>query len=195
MPRPPRIQVPGGIHHITARGVRRLPIYASDADYRLFLDLLGLAAERFGWRILAYCLMPNHYHLVIYTPLPNLSEGMHRLNSRYAHAFNDRSGYTGHVFEARFAAVLVERDGHLLELIRYVHRNPVRARLCREPGEWKWSSYRALAGRAPAPAWLAIDEVLELFGRPRPSARRRLRDFVADVLTPPLPPRPRPRPP
>ena len=195
MPRPPRVQCPGGIHHVTARGVRRLPIYTSDADYRLFLDILGLVAERFGWRILAYCLMPNHYHLVIQTPLPNLSEGMHRLNSRYAHAFNDRHGYAGHVFEARFGAVFVERTEHLLELVRYVHRNPVRARLCREPGEWAWSSYRALAGKAPAPPWLAVDEVLELFEATRPRARRRLRDFVADALEARPPLRPDPRPP
>jgi REP element-mobilizing transposase RayT len=180
---------------VTARGVRRLPIYTCAEDYRLFLDVLGLVAETLGWRILAYCLMPNHYHLVIETPQPNLSEGMHRVNSRYARAFNDRYGHTGHVFEARFGAVLVERDAHLLELIRYVHRNPVRARLCREPGEWEWSSYRALAGRAPAPPWLAVDEVLELFGDTRPRARRRLRDFVADALTPPAPLRPLPRPP
>lgn len=180
---------------MTARGVRRLPLYTCPNDYRLFLDVLGLVAERFGWRILAYCLMPNHYHLVIETPKANLSAGMHVLNSRYAHAFNDRYGHTGHVFEARFGAVLVERDGHLLELIRYVHRNPVRALLCREPGEWEWSSYRALAGRARAPAWLAVDEVLELFGRSRPRARRRLRDFVAGALMAAAPLRPKPRPP
>ena len=152
---------------MTARGVRRLPLYTCPDDYRLFLDVLGLVAGRFGWRILAYCLMPNHYHLVVETPEPNLSAGMHVLNSRYAHAFNDRYRHTGHVFEARFGALL-ERDAHLLELVRYVHRNPVRALLCREPGEWEWSSYRALAGRAPAPAWLAVDEVLELFGTSRP---------------------------
>ncbi len=195
MPRAPRVQVPGGIHHVTARGVRRLPLYTCPDDYRLFLDVLGLVAGRFGWRILAYCLMPNHYHLVVETPEPNLSAGMHVLNSRYAHAFNDRYGHTGHVFEARFGAVLVERDGHLLELLRYVHRNPVRALLCREPGEWEWSSYRALAGRARGPAWLAVDEVLELFGTSRPRARRRLREFAADALTPPAQLRPRPRPP
>jgi REP element-mobilizing transposase RayT len=180
---------------VTARSVRRLSLYTCPDDYRLFLDVLGLVAERFGWRVLAYCLMPNHYHLVIETPKPNLSAGMHVLNSRYAHAFNDRYGHTGHVFEARFGAVLVERDAHLLELIRYVHRNPVRARLCREPGEWEWSSYRALAGRAPAPPWLGVDAVLQLFGATRPRARRRLRDFVADALTPPAPLRPKPRPP
>ncbi len=180
---------------MTARGVRRLPIYTCDADFRLFLDILGLVAQRFGWRIFAYCLMPNHYHLVIQTPLPNLSQGMHLLNSRYAHAFNDRHGHVGHLFEARFGAVLVERNEHLLELIRYVHRNPVRARLCREPGEWTWSSYRALAGKAPAPAWLAVDEVLELFGTAQRRARRRLRDFVADAVEPRPPLRPDPRPP
>ena len=195
VPRPPRVPVPGGIHHVTARGVRRLPIYTSDVDYGLFLDILGLVAARFGWQILAFCLMPNHYHLVILTPQPNLSEGMHALNGRYARAFNELHGYTGHVFEARFGAVLVERDGHLLELIRYVHRNPVRAALCREPGEWRWSSYRALAGREPAPPWLAVAEVLALFGTARPRAERRLRDFVADALVPRPPLRPKPRPP
>ena len=195
MPRAPRVEVPGGIHHVTARGVRRLPIYTSETDYRLFLDILGLVAEKFGWRVLAFCLMPNHYHLVIETPLANLSAGMHALNGRYARAFNDRHGHTGHLFEARFGAVLVRRDEHLLELVRYVHRNPVRARLCREPGEWGWSSYRALAGKAPAPSWLAVDEVLELFSRGRPHARRRLRDFVADALLPPATLEPRPRPP
>jgi REP element-mobilizing transposase RayT len=173
--------VPGGIHHVTARGVRRLPIYTCDADYRLFLDILGLVAAKLGWKVLAYCLIPNHYHLVIQTPEPNLSEGMHRLNGRYARAFNERYGHTGHVFEARFGAEPAVRDAHLLELVRYVHRNPVRARLCLDPGEWTWSSYRALAGTAPTPPWLAVPDVLALFGRARPRARERLRAFVADA--------------
>jgi REP element-mobilizing transposase RayT len=189
MARALRIEVPGGIHHVTSRGVRRLPICFSDDDYALFVSLLGLVAERLGWRVYGYCLMPNHFHLVVETPRGNLTQGMHMLKGRYARAFNDAYGLTGHVFEARFAAVLVARDAHLTELVRYVHLNPVRAGLCMRPGDWRWSSYRVLAGHVPAPRWLVADETLELFGRSSTVARRRLARFLADGLRAPTPQR------
>ena len=134
MARAPRVQVAGGLYHVGSRGVRRTRIYRSNGDYVLFELLLQRAVERFGWRCHTYCLMPNHYHLLIETPAPNLSAGMQRLNSTYAQWFNDLHGFSGHVFERRFFSRLVESSYDLLELVRYIVLNPVRAGICDEAG-------------------------------------------------------------
>src|SRR5688572_26326927 len=120
MARPPRLQVPGGVYHITTRGVRRQAIFGDDSDRELFLRILGDVVDLRGWRCHAYCLMPNHYHLVISTPEPDLSAGMHHLNLRYARRFNARYGHEGHLFDRRFHSILIRSDWHLLEVIRYV---------------------------------------------------------------------------
>lgn len=124
--------------------------------------------------------MPNHYHLVLQTPNADLSAGMHRINSSYAHWFNGFHEFDGHLFQARFHSVVVESDWHLLELSRYLTLNPVRARLCRSAADWQWSSYRALMGEAPAPAFLAVNDVLEYFGSEPTRAREAFRRFIQD---------------
>jgi putative transposase len=182
VPRPPRVNVANGIYHVTARGNRLQAIYLEEADYRLFLRLVEKVVGRQEWRCLAFCLMTNHYHLVLRTPNADLSVGMHRLNGEYARWFNDRHGLVGHVFQKRFHAVLVESDGHLLELFRYLSLNPVRAGLCTDPRAWRWSSYRALLGARSPLACLAVEEALGYFGREAEQARRAFERFVGDGL-------------
>ncbi len=181
VPRRPRVQGPGGVYHITARGNRRQEIFSQRGDYVCFLALLAGAVRRFGWRCHAYCLMPNHFHLLIETPEPNLSAGMQRLNGQYAQWFNETHGYSGHLFQGRFYSGLVESNYHLLELVRYVLLNPVRAGLCGDAGGWEWSSFLSLAGKRARPAFLTIDWVLQQFGAEKRKARDALQRFILDA--------------
>jgi REP element-mobilizing transposase RayT len=155
-------------------------VFADAEDHLRFLWLLDAVALRRGWLGYAYCLMPNHYHLVIETPEPDISIGMHWLNFRYAQSFNHRHALDGHLFQDRFYSVLVDGDWHLLELSRYLALNPVEACLCRQPGGWVWSSYSAIAGFAQPRSFLAVSRVLDLFGRDPATARARFRAFVND---------------
>lgn len=187
MARPLRIELAGGVYHLTSRGDRREPIYADDADRLLWLDVFGEVCDRFNWRCHAWCQMGNHYHLVVETAEANLSRGMRQLNGVYTQAVNRRHGRIGHVFQGRYKAILVEADAYLVELSRYVVLNPVRAGLCGDAREWPWSSHRALMGLADPPPWLATDWVLGQFGTERTAAVRRYEDFVrAGVGLPPI---------
>ena len=183
MPRAPRQQVADGLYHVTSRGNRREPIFLDSLGFGRFLAILELATRRFGWRCIAYCLMRNHYHLVIRTPEANISQGMHLLNGSYARWFNLHHGLQGHLFERRFHAAAIESDWHLLESCRYVVLNPVRAGLVVKPADWKWSSYRATIAAHRAATPIAVDEVLGYFGGRRADACEAFRSFVADVPT------------
>ena len=165
---------------MTARGNRRQTVFSDEEDHLRFLWLLDAVARRRGWLGYAYCLMPNHYHLVFETPKADISIGMHWLNFRYAQSFNDRHGIDGHLFQDRFYSALVAGDWHLLELSRYLALNPVEARLCLRPGDWIWSSYSAVAGFARPRSFLATQRVLGLFGRDPATARARFQAFVND---------------
>jgi REP element-mobilizing transposase RayT len=154
MARPLRLEFPGATYHVTARGDRREPIYRDDADRLAQLQIIAAAMDRFDARVLAYCLMGNHYHLVVHTRQANLSRLMRQINGVYTQAFNRRHGLAGHLFQGRFKAIVVDRDAYLLSLCRYVERNPVAAGLVAAPGDWDWSSYRAHVGRADVPPWL-----------------------------------------
>ena len=187
MARPLRIELAGGVYHVTSRGDRREMIYGDDADRRAWVDLFGEVCEQFNWRCHAWCQMGNHYHLVVETAEANLSRGMRQLNGVYTQAVNRRHGRVGHVFQGRYKAILVEADAYLVELARYVVLNPVRAGLCKEAAEWPWSSHRALLGRVEPPSWLATDCVLGQFGETRARAVGRYEDFVrAGVGLPPI---------
>src|ERR671937_1106895 len=135
VPRQPRLQIPGGIYHLGTRGVRRMRIYGSSGDYELFGNIFDKVVERFGWRCHTYCLMPNHYHLLVETPGPNLSAGMQQLNGIYGQWYNQLYGFSGHVFERRFFSRLVESSYDLLRLARYIDLNPVRASLCEDASD------------------------------------------------------------
>ena len=159
---------------MSARGNERSPIYRDDGDRRRFLELVAHVRERYRWRILAYCLMTNHYHLLVQTPEPNLARGMRQLNGVYAQWFNRRHGRVGHLFQGRYGARLVQADEHLLAAVRYIVRNPVRAGLCRDPEEWRWSSHRATLGSEP-PWILDTLALLAHYGPTATAARERYR--------------------
>ena len=130
---------------------------ADDRDRTAFLTLLAHVVDRYGWLCHAYCLMDNHYHLLLETPQANLSLGMRQLNGRYTQAYNRRHERVGHLFQGRYTAILVEKEAHLLELCRYVVLNPVRAKMVAHPRLWSWSSYRATVGETNAPVWLITE--------------------------------------
>jgi putative transposase len=154
-----RNQAAGAIHHVYSRGNRRDLIFRLDYDFHRFLLYLGDEIAAREWRCLAYALIPNHYHVVIETQAENLSAGMHRLNLRWAKAFNREYGLCGHVFQSRFGSRVVTDELDLNSLLRYVLRNPVNAGLCREAHEWPWSSCAELAGAAE-PRWIVDVERL-----------------------------------
>jgi len=174
-----RLEHAGAVWHITSRGNEKREVFRGDADREEWLALLGKVVVLFAWRLHAYVMMGNHYHLLVETPAPSLSRGMRHLNGVYTQAFNRRHQRVGHLFQGRFKSILVEKESHLLELLRYVVLNPVRAGLVRSPCEWPWSSYRATAGESPAPAWLETTWTLAQFGSAaRPE--RRYREFVGE---------------
>jgi len=164
MSRPLRLDHAGAVWHITCRGNERREIFRDPEDRRDLLDVLGRVVDLHRWRIHAYVLMGNHYHLLLETPEPTLSQGMHQLNGIYTLHHNRRHARVGHLFQGRFKSILVEKEAHLLELIRYVVLNPVRAGLVRRPEEWTWSNYLSTAGLASSPQWLEIDWTLAQFG-------------------------------
>lgn len=178
MARPLRIELAGGLYHVTSRGDRREAIYLDDRDRRQWLILLGQVCERFNWACHGYCLMSNHYHMVVETIEGNLSQGMRQLNGVYTQYFNRRHRRVGHVYQGRYKAILVEKDRYLLELTRYVVLNPVRAGMVKHAGAWPWSSYRAMTGQATCPSWLQADWLLGQFSRQRKRAIDKYKDFV-----------------
>jgi len=180
MARPLRLEFEGAVYHLMSRGSERAAIFRGDRDHRRFLELLGRIVGDQRWVLHAFCLAGNHYHLLLETPLANLSAGMRNLNGRYTQWFNWRHRRSGHLFEGRFKAVLVEKDSHLRELSRYVVLNPVRAKQVKSPADWRWSNYRATAGLAPAPSWLETDWTLAQFANNRATAREAYRKFVAE---------------
>lgn len=182
MARPLRVCFPGALYHVIARGNNRTVIFRVDDDRATFKRTLAAVVSRYSWLCHAYCLMDNHYHLAVETPLANLPRGMRQLNGVYAQRFNRRHDRCGHLFEARYRAILVEKESHLFAICRYVVLNPVRAGLCRRPEDWPWSSYRATAGEGPIDAFLCVDELLARFGATRPEACAHYRDFVACAL-------------
>ena len=182
MSRPLRLEYPHAIYHVTARGNARAAIFIDDEDRDSHLTVLADCVLRFGWVCHAYCLMDNHYHLMIETPEPNLSAGMRHLNGVYTQRLNRRHGRVGHVFQGRFKAILIERDSYLLELCRYVVLNPVRAKMVMDVAQYSWSSYRAMVGNAPVPPWLHTDWLLSQFGKSRAVTRRKYAEFVAQGI-------------
>ena len=180
MARPLRITFSGALYHITSRGNAREIIYQDDEDRRAFLDLLDRSCKRHAWVCHAYCLMPNHYHLLIETSKPTLSKGMKYLNGIYTQRFNRRHHRVGHVLQGRFKAILVDSEAYLLELARYIVLNPVRAKLVSSAAKWPWSSYRATAGLITPHPCLTVDWVLSEFGKAKRVACERYRVFVQE---------------
>jgi len=177
-----RGKFPGAVYHITARGNRKESIFADDNDRLAFLDALSRVIKKYGWLLYAYCLMDNHYHLVIETPDPNLSTGMKMLNSMYTRRFNIRHEKVGHLLQGRYKALIIDRDNYLLEVCRYVVLNPVRAGIVDHPALWKWSSYNATVKPGKAPEFLAVDNMLSMLAGSRRKAVNLYRKFVEDGM-------------
>ena len=178
----PRFQIAGSINHVTFRSVDEAHFFRNDVERRLHLSLVGLVAVRYEWTILGWCQMTTHGHLLIRTPKPNLSAGMQMLTSRYVRQVNEMLGRQGALVAKRFFSVDIDSQLHLLETLRYLPLNAPRGGICDLPEAWQWSSYAATIGLATAPPYLAVDEVLELFGSDVATARRRYEQFVLDGL-------------
>jgi putative transposase len=178
MPRKPREEFAGAVHHAFARGNAKGDIYRDDQDRLRYLALLGHVVGRKEWRCLAYCLMDNHVHLLVETPKANLGTGIQLLHGLYAQSFNKRHRRSGHVFQGRFGGVRVGSDEQLLQVARYIARNPVEGGLCGEPDAWPWSSHATALDRR-GPVWLDTTRLLDFFGAAGGDARRRYADFVA----------------
>ena len=178
MTRPLRIEYAGAVYHITSRGNEKKAVFKDDEDRINFLNTLQHVKKRYNWLCHAYCLMDNHYHLLIETPDGNLSLGMRQLNGVYTQLFNKRHQRTGHLFQGRYKSILIQKDSHLLEVCRYVVLNPVRARMVERPEAWKWSSYRATAGREVPAVYLTTDWLLGQFNRKKATAEKEYRKFV-----------------
>jgi len=182
MARPLRVEFPGAVYHVTSRGNARQSIFIDDENRGRFLDVLSIVVERFKWLCHAYCLMENHYHLLIETPNGNLSKGMRELNGVYTQWFNQRDRRVGHLFQGRYKAIIVEKDNHLLSLCRYVVLNPLRVGLIKKPEQWRWSSYRATIGLVKRPSFLTVDWVLLQFGGRKGVAMEKYRRFVMEGI-------------
>ena len=187
MARPLRIEFSGALYHVTSRGNAREDIYHDDEDRSVFLDILARACERYHWLCHAYCLMSNHYHLLIETNAATLSKGMKYLNGSYTQQYNRLYQRVGHVFQGRFKAILVERDAYWLELARYIVLNPVRAKMVRSAKDWPWSSYRATAGMSQPHDCLTTDWILSGFDKSEAKAHQRYREFVKEGRNQPSP--------
>lgn len=183
MTRPLRLEFPNALYHVTSRGDRREDIFEDDDDRVRFLEILGAVVTDYNWHCHGYCLMSNHYHLIIETLDGNLSKGMRQLNGVYTQTSNRRHKRSGHLFQGRYKAILVDKDNYLLELARYVVLNPVRAEgMVNRIEDWSWSSYLAMVGSAPKPDWLATDWLLSQFGKQRKIAMELYRQFVMDGI-------------
>jgi REP element-mobilizing transposase RayT len=178
MARPLRIQYDGAVYHITSRGNARNPIYKEEEDRRIFLEVLYRVNIRYNWVCHVYCLMNNHYHLIIETPEGNLSQGMRQLNGVYTQLYNKRHNRVGHIFQGRYKAILIQKGSYLLEASRYVVLNPVRAKALKDPGEWKWSSYCGTAGKEKPHPCLTTDWILGQFGSKRRKSEKKYSEFV-----------------
>jgi REP element-mobilizing transposase RayT len=182
MARPLRIEFPGAFYHVTSRGNERKEVFRDHRDRDKFLSYLESATERYGALIHVYCLMGNHYHLLLETPSGNLSKIMQHINGAYTSYFNTKRKRSGHLFQGRYKAILVDVDEYAKELSRYMHLNPVRAGIVRMPEEYEWSSYRYYAIHREAPSWLQRDFILSYFSTKRTTAMKRYHDFVLALI-------------
>jgi REP element-mobilizing transposase RayT len=182
MARPIRLQFAGAVYHVIGRGNARQPIVIDDYDRECFFSVLSSAISRQGWLCHAYCLMDNHYHLLIETPEPNLSMGMRHLAGVYTQTFNRRHHRVGHLFQGRYKSIVVDKDAYFAELARYIVLNPVRASIVSSPSEYSWSSYQATAGFSASQRLLTTDSLLQEFGKTKESAQKEYIRFIAANL-------------
>ena len=178
MSRPLRIEFPGAWHHVMNRGRRSEKIFSVQKDYYRFVDLLIESCDLWNIRISAYCLMPNHYHLLIHTPDGNLSRCMRHINAVYTQRYNRAHGYDGQLFRGRFKSILVDGDAYLLQLVRYIHRNPLRSNLTRDLDNYKWCSHVGYISKAAKWNWIYKDFILSMLSKAKSDQIRAYRRFV-----------------
>ena len=181
MARPLRIEYIGALYHITARGNERKPIYREEGDYQKFLDILSELPQRYGVIIHGYVLMGNHYHLLIETPLGNITRVMHYLNATYTGYFNKKYNRVGHLFQGRYKGYLIEKERYLVSVSKYIHLNPVRAKMVKRPEEYRWSSYGEYMRKKNG--WLSCEWILGQYSKEEAKARRLYKAFVEEGLT------------
>jgi REP element-mobilizing transposase RayT len=177
----PRVEVPGAYYHVGTRGNNKRSIFEDDRDREVFLLILRRVARRHGWLLYAYCLMGNHYHLVLQIGEAGISEGMCELNTAHAVTYNVRHGRINHLFGRRYWSELIVTNRHLFQACRYVVQNPVRAGLCNQCEDWKWSSYRATIGMSTPPPFLAVDDLLEFVAPGSRDPQARFREYCATI--------------
>jgi REP element-mobilizing transposase RayT len=187
MPRRPRVDAAGAIQHVIARGNAGVRIVADDEDRRELVAGLARAADRYSWRVHAYCLMDTHFHAVVETPEPTLGAGMQRLLGGYAAEFNRRHGRYGHLFGGPYSASRIETEAYAIEVCAYVVLNPVRAGLVVDPADWKWSSYRASAGLVHEPSFLETELLPAMLHSDRMRAQALYRELIRDAAERPRP--------
>ncbi len=186
MGRPLRIEYPGAFYHVTSRGNERKAIFRAIHDYERFVGYFESATDRYGARIHCFCLMPNHYHMLLETPRGNLCSILHHINTSYTNYFNAKTKRVGHLFQGRYRAILVEKDAYALELSRYIHLNPVRARIVEHPSGYPWSSYLGYEGKAKRWSWLQTGFVLGQISMDESKARKEYRRYVEKGMGQPL---------
>jgi putative transposase len=187
MARPLRVEIEDGLYHVTNRGNARQAIFHDSVDFQSRMDWVRRTIETYSWHLHAFVLMNNHDHLFVETPRANLAAGMQYVNGGYTIGYNRRHGRVGHLFQGRYKAVLIESEGHYWELSRYIHLNPVRARLVQRPEQWAWSSYSGYHAPRRQLPWVTYERVLGEFGDDATSARAAYRRFVAEGLDRPPP--------
>ncbi len=177
-----RIEYPGAFYHITSRGNERKDIFKSQRDREKFLTYLQTATQRYGAVVHTYCLMSNHYHLLLETPDGNLAQIMRHINGAYTNYYNTKRKRAGHLFQGRYKAILIEADEYAAELSRYIHLNPVRAKMAEKPESYQWSSFRAYIGESKVPEWLKTDFILGYFGNNGKAVGKKYHIFVHELL-------------
>ena len=187
MSRPLRIEFPGAVYHVTARANGLQQLFTDINDGSCFMELLGREIAQHRWICHAYCLLEDHYHLVIETPEANLSRGMGRLNMSYSQWFGRQHDQRGHLFYGRYKSIILQKERHLLEVCRHVVLNPVRVQAVNRADHWKWSSYRPLAFEEPEPSWLHRDWLLEQLSRKAESSANAWRIYIEEGIDAPSP--------
>ena len=182
MARPLRITYPGAFYHVTSRGNERKDVFKSKRDRERFLEYLESATQRYDAVIHAYCLMDNHYHLLLETPSGNLPQIMRHINGAYTTYFNVKRKRSGHLFQGRYKAILVDIDEYAKELSRYIHLNPIRAKMVATPEEYDWSSYKYYIGKQKPAEWLYRDFILGYFGKKVSIAQKEYQKFVSTLV-------------
>jgi REP element-mobilizing transposase RayT len=182
MTRPLRIEYPGAFYHITSSGNERRDIFKDEQDFEKFLTYLETATQRYGAVVHIYCLMSNHYHLLLETPMGNLSQVMRHINGAYTSYFNAKMQRAGHLLQGRYKAILIDADEYARELSRYIHLHPVRVGIAKRPEEYQWSSYQCYIGEQKIPKWLTVDFILGYFGDKTTTAKDKYREFVNTLI-------------